>query len=67
MASPILRQNFLDHISRHIRQSEASAVVFVRQTFVVHSQQVQDRCVQVIQGMLQEAAELEAELSKADF
>lgn len=44
-----LRQNVLDHMAGYVCESESSTVVFVRQAFMVHSQQMQNRRVQVVE------------------
>ena len=41
-------QNFMDHVSVHIRKAEVAARVAVRQLLVVETQQVQERGVQVV-------------------
>ena len=43
-----LSQDFRHHVPVHIGQSEFTTVQAERQPLVVHSQQVQDRCVQIV-------------------
>lgn len=45
-----LRADIFHHIAIHIRQSEIPPCVPIRQLFVVESEQVQNRCVQVVDG-----------------
>jgi hypothetical protein len=44
----VLRNNFLDHFSCKVSQAESSAVVFVRQLFMIHAQQMQNGGMHVI-------------------
>ena len=45
---PGSREHFVNNLAMHVGQTEVSSGVAIRETFVVKAQQMQDRCVQVV-------------------
>jgi hypothetical protein len=43
-----LRQNLADHFPGHIRQPEIAALIAIGQTFLIHTQTMQDRRLNVV-------------------
>ena len=43
-----LCQDVFDHMTMHVGQSELSALVCLDQTFVIDPQQMQNRCLQIM-------------------
>ena len=44
----ILRNNVLHHFAKHVSQSKISASVTVRQFLMIYTEEVKDRCVQIV-------------------
>jgi hypothetical protein len=45
------RQHLFDHMAFHIREATLEAIVLKGQAFVVEAEEVEDRCVEVIERM----------------